>query len=61
MYRPLLVFESTISTTLCYVYTLNVSNNALHDVSVMYKMFHTIRVNVHALALNLNIQYLTLL
>ena len=40
---------------------LNVCHDALHDVSVMVKMFQTVRVNVYAHTLNLSNQYLTLL
>ena len=39
---------------------LNVCHDALHDVSVMVKMFQTVRVNVYAHTLNLSNQYLTL-
>ena len=52
MYRPLLVFESTLGKTLCYIYTLNVCYDALHDVSVMDECFIECTVNVYAQALN---------
>ena len=44
-----------------YVHKLNVCHDALNEVSVMYGRFQILRVNVHAHALNLNNQYLTLL
>ena len=47
--------------TLHYVHSLNVRHDALHEVSVMIGRFQTVRVNVHAHALNLSNQYLTLL
>ena len=47
--------------TLHYVYSLNVCHDALDDVSVMVLRFQTVRVKVHAHAINLNDQYLTLL
>ena len=47
--------------TLHYVHSLNVCHDALHDVSVVVGRFQTVRVNVHAYALNLSNQYLTLL
>ena len=37
-----------------YVCTVNVFNDALHDVSVMEGRFQTCTVNVHPHALNLN-------
>ena len=37
------------------------AHDALHDVSVIYGRFQTVRLNVQAHALNLNNQYLTLL
>ena len=47
--------------TLHYVHSLNICHDALHDVSVIVGMFQTLKVNVHAHALNLNNQYLNLL
>ena len=44
-----------------YVHTLNVCHDAMHHLSVMDGRFQTVRVNVHAHALTLNNQYLTLL
>ena len=61
MYMPLRWFETTLEQTLYYVHTLNVCEDALHEDSVMYGMFQTLTVKVHAKAINLNNQYLTLL
>ena len=52
---------AALEQTLHYVHTPNVCHGALHDVSVMDGKFQTGILNVHAHALNLNIQYLTLL
>ena len=43
-----------------YVHTPNVCHGGLHDVSVTDGKFQTGIDNVHAHALNLNIQYLTI-
>ena len=43
------------------LHTPNVCHGALHNISVMDERFQTGIVNVHAHALILNIQYLTLL
>ena len=61
MYMALRWFEATLEQNLRYVHTLNVSHDALQEVSVMYGRFQRLRVNVHAHALNLNNQYFTLL
>ena len=39
---------------MCYVCTVNICNDALHDVSVMEGRFQTGTVNVHAHLINLN-------
>ena len=46
---------------MCYVHTLKVCHYVVHYVSVMDLRFQTGTVNVHANALNLNNQFLTLL
>ena len=61
MYKPLRSLLTTLEQTLHYVHKLNVCHNTLYDVSVIVGMFQTLKVNVHAHALNLNNQYLTLL
>ena len=61
MYMALRWLEETLQQNLRYVHTLNVSHDALQEVSVMYGRFQRLRVNVHAHALNLNNQYFTLL
>ena len=55
-----MIFNNPWSEPLHYVHMLNVCHDALHDVSVMVKMFQTVRVNVYAHTLNLSNQYLTL-
>ena len=52
---------TTLQQTVHYVHTPNVCHDAQHDVSAMDEGFQTGIVNVLAQALNLNIQYLTLL
>ena len=52
---------AALEQILRYVHTPNVCHDAMHDVSAMDERFQTGIVNVHAHALNLNIQYLTLL
>ena len=52
---------AVLEETLHYVHTPHVCHDALHDVSAMDEGFQTGIVNVLAQALNLNIQYLTLL
>ena len=61
MYKPLRLFKTTLGPTLHYVHTLNVCHDALHDLSAMEGRFQTGIVNVHAHALNLNNEYITLL
>ena len=48
----------TLEQILDYVHMLNVCHDAFYDFSVMVGRFQTVRVNVHAHALNLNDQYL---
>ena len=61
MYMALRWLEETLQQNLHYVQTLNVWNDDLREVMIMYVRFQTLRVNVHSHALNLNNQYLTLL
>ena len=61
MYMALRWLEETLQQNLHYVQTLNVWNDDLRKVMIMYVRFQTLRVNVHAHALNLNNQYLALL
>ena len=61
MYMALRWLEETLQQNLHYVQTLNVWNDDLREVMIMYVRFQTLRVNVHAHALNLNNQYLALL
>ena len=51
----------TLEQKLDYVHMLNVCHDAFYNVCVMDGRFQTFRVNVHAHALNLDDQYLTLL
>ena len=52
---------TTLQQTVHYVHTPNVCHDAVHEVSDMDERFQTGIHNVYAHALNLNIQYLTLL